>query len=197
MSDTILRERIVDAALLLAEHRGWEAVRLHDVATELGITLEQIRGEFREKEEIVDAWFDRADRAMLEAGAAPGLASLTPRERIVMLLMTWLAALHVHRRPTRQMIVNKLEFGHVHYQFIGLLRVSRTVQWLREAAHRDAVLPWRALEETALTAIYLTTFAYWMQDDSTDSARTRELLNGLLRRAERFARLVPGFRHAA
>jgi hypothetical protein len=95
------------------------------------------------------------------------------------------------------MIVNKLEPGHVHYQIAGLLRVSRTVQWLREAAQRDAVLPWRAFEETALTAIYLTTFAYWMLDDSPDSARTRTLLERLLRRAESLARMVPGSRRAA
>ena len=57
-------DRIVDAAVTLAEERSWEAVRLHDVAAALNITLDDIRRHFREKEDIVDAWFDRADSAI-------------------------------------------------------------------------------------------------------------------------------------
>jgi AcrR family transcriptional regulator len=188
MSDvtpTSLRERIVDTALELAERRSWEAVRLHDVATELGVGLDDIRRHFREKEDIVDAWFDRADQALLKEGAAPALAGRAPRERLQRLLLSWLAALAAHKRPTRQMIANKLEPGHVHYVIGGLLRVSRTVQWWREAALCDAVLPRRAIEETVLTSIYLATFARWMGDDSTDAANTAAFLDKLLAAAER------------
>jgi len=185
-----LRERIVDAALALAERRGWEAVRLHDIAAELGIALDDIRKHFREKEEIVDAWFDRADQAMLHEGNEPEFAALTPRQRIHRLLMTWLGTLAAHKKPTRQMIVNKLEPGHVHYVVGGLLRVSRTVQWLREAAHRDATLPRRAIEETVLTSIYLATFARWLSDSSTDAASTAALLDKLLVAAERTERAL-------
>lgn len=180
-----LREKIVDAALVLAERRSWEAVRLHDIAAELGITLDDIRKYYREKEDIVDAWFDRADRAMLKEGAKSELATLSPRQRLHRLLMAWFAALAAHRKPTRQMIVNKLEPGHVHYVVGGLLRVSRTVQWWREAAHRDAALPRRAFEETALTGIYLASFTCWMGDDSTDAANTAAFLDKLLAAAER------------
>src|SRR3989344_4963566 len=133
MSDA-MKDQIVDAALALAGERSWERVRLHDVADRLGVTLADIGRHFREKEEIVDAWFDRADRALLAAASAPALAAMTARERFAQLLMAWLGALAPHRRVTRQMLAGKLEFGHVHYQFAGLLRVSRTVQWLREGA---------------------------------------------------------------
>lgn len=185
MTQTSLREQIVDTALALAERRGWEAVRLHDVATELGVGLDDIRQLFREKEDIVDAWFDRADQALLKEGARPELARGTPRARLHRLLMCWLAALAAHKKPTRQMIANKLEPGHVHYVIGGLLRVSRTVQWWREAAARDAMLPRRAIEETVLTSIYLATFARWMADDSTDAASTAAFLDKLLAAAER------------
>ena len=134
MSKPSLRERIVDTALDLAEQSSWEAVRLHQVAAALGITLDDVRAHFREKEDIVDAWFDRADAAMLREAARIEVAALPMRERLHHTLMAWLAALAAHRRPTRQMVVNKFEPGHVHYQIAGLLRVSRTVQWWREAA---------------------------------------------------------------
>jgi hypothetical protein len=71
------------------------------------------------------------------------------------------------------------------------MRISRTVQWWREAAGRGAPLPWRAFEETALTSIYLATFIYWMTDRSEQSRRTSELLSRLLRAAEPCARWLP------
>ncbi len=175
-----LRERIVDAALALAETRPWEAVRLHDVAAALGIRLEDVRACFREKEEVVEAWFDRADRAMLLATAGSEFLALPPRARLHRAIMTWLSALAPHKRVTREMIWGKLEPGHLHVQIPALLRVSRTVQWIREAAHRDASFLQRALEETGLTTIYLLTFFYWMRDASEDAQATARLLDRLL-----------------
>ncbi|HEX7044547.1 MAG TPA: TetR/AcrR family transcriptional regulator [Burkholderiales bacterium] len=186
------RDSIVDTALARAAQTSWEAVRLHDVAADLGVGLNDVRAHFREKEDIVDAWFDRADRAMLEVAARPEVVVLPARERLERVMLAWFDALAPQRRVTRQMILNKLEPGHVHYQIGGLLRVSRTVQWMREAAGRKAVLPWRALEEAVLTGIYLATFCYWMYDDSPDSIRTRDFLRRRLERAERWARVVPG-----
>ncbi len=191
MSKPSLRERIVATALELAERSSWETVRLHQVAVALGISLDDVRAHFREKEDIVDAWFDRADAAMLREAAASGFQALSVRARLHRLVMAWLGALAAHRRVTRQMTLGKLEPGHVHYQIAGLLRVSRTVQWLREAAHRESVLPWRAVEETVLTGIYLATFLHWMWDESPEAKRTSELLNRLLARAGSVARLFP------
>jgi ubiquinone biosynthesis protein COQ9 len=188
---TVTREAIVVAALARAEQTSWEAVRLHDVAATLGITLNDVRAHFAEKEEIVDAWFDRADAAMLDRAAGASMAALAPAERLECVIMAWLDALVVHRRVTREMIWNKLEPGHLHYQVSGLLRVSRTVQWIREAARRDTLLPHRAFEEAALTGLYLVTFLYWMYDDSEGSVRTRQFLCRRLEGMERWSQLIP------
>jgi AcrR family transcriptional regulator len=187
-----LRERIVDAALALAEQRGWERVRLFDVAAALGVTLDDVRRHFSEKEDVIEAWFDRADAALLKAAAAPELLALPGRERLHGLIMAWLAALAPHRGPTRQMIYGRFEPGHVHFQVRGLLRVSRTVQWVREGARRDAAYASRALEETVLTGIYLAAFFHWMNDASENSTATARLLEQLLRGAE----FLPAFAFA-
>ncbi len=186
------REQILDAALELADTRGWEAVRLFDVAMAAGLSLEDIRHQFREKEELADAWFDRADRAMLEDAARPDYLTLTPRERLHRSIMAWLDALAPHRQVTRQIILNKCEPGHLHVQIPGLLRVSRTVQWFREAAHRDAKFVQRAVEESVLTSLYLVTFINWLYDDSENAQRTRQLLDSLLRGAEVLSAWAPG-----
>ena len=184
------REAIVDTAVAIAERSNWEAVRLFDVATELNISLDDIRPHFREKEDLVDAWFDRADSQMLKAAETVEFLTLSPRVRLQHLIITWLDALAAHRKVTRQMIGAKLEPGHLHIQIPAILRVSRTVQWMREAAQRDATFVRRALEETALTTIYLATFVHWMRDESENSQRTRDFLEQKLQMAETLDRLV-------
>lgn len=190
-------DQIVNTAVELGERTSWEAVRLHDVAAALGITLDDVRTHFREKEDIVDAWFERADSAMLKVAQGPDFSSLTPRQRLHRLIMTWLGAFHPYRKTTRQMIWGKLEPGHVHIQIPGLMRISRTVQWMREAAERDATHVRRALEETALTSIYLATFVHWMNDSSSGSSRTSRFLDRCLYLAERADSLMFNHRGSA
>lgn len=185
-----LGKSIVDTALDLAEQSSWEAVRLHDIADRLDLTLDTIRQYFAEKEALVEAWFDRADQAMLTAATADSFQDLSPRQRLHRLIMAWLEALAPHHRVTRQMILGKLEPGHLHIQIPGLLRVSRTVQWFREAAQRDGTHVRRALEETGLTTIYLLTFSCWLRDTSPDFEHTRRFLDRRLALAERLDRLV-------
>jgi hypothetical protein len=88
------------------------------------------------------------------------------------------------------MIYGKLEPGHIHIQVPGLIRISRTVQWIREAAGRNAIYVRRALEETGLTTIYLTAFMYWMNDNSSGSAKTATFLDRCLAVAENVDRMV-------
>jgi hypothetical protein len=120
---------------------------------------------------------------MLQDAASPGHILLSRKERMHRAIMAWLDALAGHRQVTRQMILGKLEPGHFHIQLPGLMRISRTVQWMREAAGYDASFPRRAVEELAHTSIYLATFGYWMSDESPQSDRTRRFLDRQLNRA--------------
>lgn len=190
-----LKQHIVNTALALAEQRSWEAIRLHEVAQAAGIGLEDIRRHFREKDAIIDAWFDRADAAMLQAAAGDGFRRLPQEQRLQHALMTWLQALQPHRRVTREMILAKCEPGHIHIQFPAVMRISRTVQWLREAAGIEDTFLRRALAETVHTGIYLAVFTHWLNDTSAGAERTRRLLETLLARSGRLARLLPGGRH--
>lgn len=190
----VTRERIVDAALALAEREGWESVRLHRVAAECDAGLDEIRAHFREKDEIIDAWLDRADAAMLRCHDSGELDGLSPRERIRALILAWLEALAPYHRVTREMIAHKLEFGHVHVQFPAVLRISRTVQWIREGALLDAPLPRRALEETALTALFVKILLLWLRDRPPEFHATHRWLDRGLDALETLGRLVPGGR---
>ena len=185
-----LPEKIVNKAIELAEHTSWERVYLHQVAAALDITLAQIHQHYQTKDELVEAWYDRADQAMLLAATRPGFGSLDYRTRLHTLLMAWLDFLATHKTVSRDMLLYKLEPAHIHLQIKGVFRVSRTVQWLREAAGLDSTHLRRIAEEAGLTGIYLRTLSYWMFDNSTDQVKTRTFLDSQLARAERLANNV-------
>jgi ubiquinone biosynthesis protein COQ9 len=171
-----LRESILDTALNLGEQRGWDAVHLHDIAHILGITLADIGRQFSQKDAIAEAWFDRADAAMLAAPESARWAQQSVQQRLHEALFFWFGALSAHRDLTAQMLRYKLQPEHVHLQVLGAMRVSRTVQWWREAALLPSAGWRREVEEAALTAIYLSTFTYWLRDNSHGARRTHAWL---------------------
>jgi AcrR family transcriptional regulator len=183
-----LREAIVDTALELGEQVGWNAVHLHEVAQALGIGLADIAQRFAHKDAIAEAWFDRADQALLAAPSSPGWEQLDPQERLHAAVFTWLDALAPHRRLSGQMLRYKLHPEHLHLQALGAVRVSRTVQTMREVAGLKAAGWRREAEEAALTAMYLSTLLSWLRDDSAGAAVSRERLRRWLARADFVAR---------
>lgn len=181
------RQQLLDAALLLARDRHWEEVRLADVAEAAGMSLRELRAHFPDKEAFVDALWDRADDALL--AAANDEIPMATGERIERLVFAWLQPLAAHRRTARQMLLVRLEPGHLHIQLPTLIRISRTVQWLREAARLEQGFLMRALDETALTALFAATVALWLRDDN--DAAARDLLRrglALRKRLVRFPR---------
>lgn len=173
--------QILDKALELADVCGWECLHLHDLADALGCDLAGIARHYRQKDDLVEAWFDRADQALLARARADDLAALNAPKRLEELLMAWLGALAAHRAVTGQMLLYKLEPGHIHLQLGGLLRISRTVQWWREAARRPTLHLARIAEESLLTGAYLRTFVHWLRHPEEPPADLRALLRRQLR----------------
>lgn len=194
---TSLRDRILDAALDQADASSWEELHLYAVAAELQIGLDEILIHYPQKDDLAEAWFDRADKAMLGAERGPDFTNRPPQERLQQVICDWLDALAAHRRLTRQMLAYKLEPGHVHLQALGILRISRTVQWFREAAVQDSTGLQRILDESALTAIYLAAFGRWLFDDSRDGGESKAFLALALRRWSRCCHVVRGQSAAA
>ncbi|NOR43734.1 MAG: hypothetical protein GQ572_10395 [Gammaproteobacteria bacterium] len=87
-----------------------------------------------------------------------------------------------HRRVTRQMLHYKFELGHFHLQVLGIMRISRSVQWFREVALLNTDNIHRVIEEILLTRIYLIAFTRWLFDDSKNSLRTDSYLQAALKR---------------
>jgi AcrR family transcriptional regulator len=183
-----VRRSIVQTALGLAEEAGsWDAVHVHAVAREAGISLEELRRYFGDKDAIAEGYFDIADAALLAVCREPEWGELAIRERLYRAVMAWLDALAPHRGLALEMLLYKIHPEHLHLQARGIARISRTAQWIREVAMLPSVGWRRELEEAAITTMYLTTFSCWLTDKSAGAERTRRLLKRLLATAEQGA----------
>lgn len=183
-TDQRFAQEILDTALDLGEQRGWDALHLHEIATVLGMTVAEIQRCYPTKDALAEAWFDRAEGALVAVAKTPGWLDLSPRQRLFRVIVHWLDALAVHKQLTAAMLRYKLQPDHVHLHAQGLLRISRTVQWIRETAALPEAGWRRELQEMALTAIYLSTFAHWLGDNSAGAIETHAFLDRLLATAE-------------
>lgn len=188
-----ISQLILDKAMELAGGKSWETLRLYEVAEALEISLDDIRQHYPQKDDLVDAWFDRADQAMLVFASSGQLQQYPIRERIKQVYMAWLGSLAPYRKVTGDMLLYKLEPAHIHLQFLGLLRISRTVQWMREAIMSNTTHLCRISEEVGLTSIYVATFIYWLGDDSFESKKTQAFLEKQLIRAESLIKRLSWF----
>ena len=177
---------IVDAALSIARRAGsWDAVRLHEVAAAAGLPLAELLREFPDRDALAEAVFDRADDAMLAMPQDPVWPQRSACDRLARTIFAWLDALAADRTIVRGMLAYKFQPEHLHLQVRGAMRISRTVQAMREVALLRATGLRREAEEAALTPIYLATVVSWLADGSPGSRRTRDRLERLLALSDR------------
>ncbi len=179
-----LDQRIVDAALDLAEEAGWDGLRLRAVAARLDVPLADVLVHYRDLDAVADAWFRHAWSAML-ATPPEGFAARPARERLHLMMMRWFDALAPHREVTGQILAAKLYPTHPHHWMPLVFNLSRSIHWLREAALLDAVGRRRQMEEVGLTWLFLTTLAVWLCDETPNRERTRARLACRLADADR------------
>jgi AcrR family transcriptional regulator len=181
-----LDERIVDAALALAEERGWANVRLYDAATRLEVGLDAVGGRFRDLDAVANAWFGRARRALLRT-PKDLLTDRAPPERLHVAMLSWFDALAPHRAVTGEMLRAKLHPSHPHHWVPMMFDLSRLMHDFLDVARIASTGRQRALAEVGLTLIFLATLRDWLRD----ADRMPGVLLGRLQRADRWlARLT-------
>ncbi len=179
-----LKERIVDAVVELADEVGWSAVRLHNVAARLDVSLLEIRLHYPDLDAVANAWLTRADDAMLAVAERVDLVDAPAPDRIEAALIAWFTALGGRRRMLGSILFYKLQPGHIHLKAALVVATSRRVQWLREAARLDAMGRQKSVEETGLTLLFAATALRWLNDSSEHFERTRAFITHCLKRAD-------------
>jgi AcrR family transcriptional regulator len=184
------RAQIVTASLELADGGGWHDLRLFQVADRLGLPLAAVQAEFRDRDAIADAWFERALEQVLALPAAE-LAGQAPPERLLAVMMRWFAALAPHRRVTGAMLGAKLYPGHPQHWVPLAFDLSRLIHWFLDAAQIASTGPRRQLAEIGLTVLFLKALRAWLRDPAGDLEQLREGLGRDLDRADRWLARLP------
>jgi AcrR family transcriptional regulator len=182
-------DEAIDAALAIADERGWDQVRLHLVAERLGVPLEAVGARFRDVDAVANAWFARARRALL-AVPPRDLEGLAADARLAAVLGRWLDHLAPHRAAARQILGAKIYLSHPHHWVPLIFDLSRLVHDLLDAARVEGKGRLRQAQEVGLTAIVLATLADWLSDRSEGQAASRQRLRRRLAAAGRWARLL-------
>ena len=154
---------------------GWSDKALAMAAAELGVPPERARLAFKGAQgQMIDAWFDWIDKAMLQAFPAERVAAMKVRERIRELVLFRLETMRPHREALRRAL--------------AVLALPQNLFEAGRLAWRSADRIWRVAGDTAtdfnhyskraiLVGLYGSTTLVFLDDDSEDLAATRAFLN--------------------
>lgn len=107
-------------------------------------------------------------------------------------MIAWFRALAPHQRHVRAILRYKFAVAHIHLRAALIVRLPRTVQWVREASKLDAVGLRHDVEVIGLTRLFVATVMHWLSGRSDDLQSTNSSLARRLDRADIvMARLWP------
>ncbi|MGO9174422.1 MAG: TetR family transcriptional regulator [Rhodomicrobium sp.] len=190
LDSTTARDRIIAAALRLAETRGWRELSLGEIAAAADIPLAEMRREFQSKGQILAAFSRAVDQAVLEKFAKPGAD--VPRDRLFDVLITRFEIMQPYKPAIRRIRDDLgLSFG----EALAQLRPALKSQyWMLAAAGINGEGGRGLLRVQGLLAIYARVFPVWLSDDDPGLARTMAALDRRLRRGESVLRGIERIR---
>lgn len=185
-SGTVI-DRIIDAALAEAAALGWRNVSMPAVATRADLPLGAVLELAPTRAHLVALLYDRLDHRML-AGVKTLDEADSVRDRLFDVVMKRFDAMTTDREGMRALITG-LRFDPP-AMAVGLRRADRTAAAILAAAgvSPDGLLGCARIQ--GMKVVLLCALRGWMEDDSTDLAKTMAALDRALERAER----VAGFR---
>jgi ubiquinone biosynthesis protein COQ9 len=193
--DMTLDELRIALAPLLPAHAafdGWSDEALAMAANELGIPPPRARLSFPGGAmQMIDAWFDSVDVAMLHAFPPERIAAMKIRERIRELVLFRLERMLPHREALRRAY--------------AILAQPQNVPAAAKLAWRAADRMWRVAGDTAtdfnhytkratLSAVYGSTSLVFIDDNSEDLADTRAFLNRRIDDVMKFEKVKASWR---
>ena len=171
-------DRLVEAALRLAERQGWRRTGMAEIAAEAALPLDAAYAAAPSKLALLARFHRRIDRAAL-AGTSD--AGEPPRDRLFDALMRRFDALQPHRAALRAMLRDSIGDPAALFAAPALLL---SMGWMLERAGVSAA-GWRGrLRAHLLAGLYLSVFPVFLEDDSADLAKTMAALDRRLRAVE-------------
>jgi ubiquinone biosynthesis protein COQ9 len=171
---------------------GWSNEALAMAAAELGVPAERARLAFPGGQaQMIDAWFDAVDKAMLAAFPPERIAAMKIRERISELVLFRFEAMLPHREALRRAL--------------AILAMPQNAPGAARLAWRAADRMWRTAGDTAtdfnhyskraiLIGVYGSASLVFLDDASADLADTRAFLSRRIDDVMRFEKFKASWR---
>lgn len=173
-----IEDRLVDAALRLAERQGWHRTGLAEIAAEAGVSLVDAYAACPSKLALLAAFRRRIDRAALSGAGDAGEPS---RDRLFDTLMRRFDALAPHRGALRAILRDSMGDPAA---VLGVPALLCSMAWMLEAAGLSAAGWLGRARVNVLAGLYCSLFRVFLDDDSADLAKTMAALDRRLRRVE-------------
>jgi ubiquinone biosynthesis protein COQ9 len=185
------RDKIIAAAMRLAETRGWRSLSLGEIAAEAGVPLGELASEFKCKAQILAAFSRGVDEAVLAKFPAP-TGGDTHRDRLFDVVMSRFELLQPYKSALRRIACSLgLSPGAALAQAFPALKSQ---YWMLNAAGIAGDGPGGLLRVKGLLAIYARVFPIWLKDDEPGLSATMAALDKRLARAESVAQGVARLR---
>ena len=97
------RQKIIDAALKLAENKEWPEISIAEIARAAKVSLAQVRAEFSGKSAILRAFMAQIDQVVLDQ-AAEDVGEEEPRDRLFDIVMLRLEAMEPYKPALKNII---------------------------------------------------------------------------------------------
>jgi AcrR family transcriptional regulator len=174
------RDRILDAALALAEREGWRNASLGAIAGEANVPLHELYGEFRSRAAILGGLMARTDRSVLAETPAAD-AEENPRDRLFEVLMRRFDALKPHRAALK--VIARDLGADPPTALCSAPAFLRSMAWMLEAAGLSSAGIRGRLRVRALALLYLCVLRTFVGDETDDLAKTMAALDRRLTQA--------------
>lgn len=178
---TKLKARLMQAALSLADKKGWDTLSLHDIAQKTRMREDAVKKAFPDIWHIMRAVLKKlGDDTLASAGAHPGDDW---RDNLMDIIMTRLELAGEHKPAFVSMLPVLLQhpkqaprFGKDFYAMLGkMLSTAKAPKSFLEPLH-----------VTALAVVYLSIVHEWTNDDTPDMAKTMAMLDRRIQTFEQF-----------
>lgn len=168
------REAVLTRALDRAPFEGWTRAMLEGAGGDAGVPRQIVVTAFPGGvADLLAFWSEKADAAMLEAMAVPEFHEKRIRDKVAFAVKARLDYLRPHKEAARRAA--------------GTLALPAYAGLAPRLAWKTADAIWRGLSDKStdfnfytkrgiLSAVWTTTFARWLADDTEDGAKTDDFL---------------------
>lgn len=178
-------EHVVSAAFRLAAEKGWRGLSLAEIATHAGVPLAELVEHYPTKAAILESYAKSVDHRMMEGEVE---ADAPMRDRLFDVIMRRFDAMSPDRRALSVIL---RETGDDPWSVLcGARRYWKSMALTLETAGISSAGLAGLARTEGLAAVYLYVLRTFLDDDSSDLARTMAALDKALRRTEGVASML-------